>query len=78
MAENKDDPGSATKFTQARKATQTQGATVDAATHNNTAAQDRGSTSESTAARVSCRGCAAQAAIPHRISVIAGPCAPAA
>ena len=47
MAENKDEPGSATKFTQPRKATQTQGATVDAATHNNTA-QDRGSTSEST------------------------------
>jgi subtilisin len=46
MAENKDEPGSATKFTQPRKATQTQGATVDAATHNNTA-QDRGSASES-------------------------------
>src|SRR5580693_4791272 len=49
MAENKDDPGSATKFTQSRKATQTQGAAVDAATHSNAAAQDRGSMSESTA-----------------------------
>jgi subtilisin len=47
MAENKDDPGSATKLTQARKATQTQGATVDAPAHP-TAAQDRGSASEST------------------------------
>ena len=48
MAEHKDDPGSATKFTQSRKPTQTQAAAVDAATHSNTT-QDRGSTSESTA-----------------------------
>jgi subtilisin len=48
MAENKDDPGSATKFTQARKASQTQGAAVDAPAPN-IAAQDRGSTSESAA-----------------------------
>jgi subtilisin family serine protease len=48
MAEHKDDPGSATKFTQARKATSTQGATVDVPAHH-TAAQDRGGAPESIA-----------------------------
>jgi subtilisin len=50
MAENKGDPGSAAKFAQARKATQTPGGTLDAATHDDNAAEDRGSsTSQSTA-----------------------------
>jgi subtilisin len=47
MAENKDDPGSASKLTQSKKATQTQGAAGTAA--HTGAAQDRGGASESSA-----------------------------